>query len=267
MIWMFGSPRTGSTWLSRMMAEFDNQERWHEPYVGLLFGSFLYERLEGNDKLLHKPSLILGEPYREAWLKSIRNFVIEGAAARYPNLRDDQYLVIKEPNGSIGAPLLLEATPDSGLIFLIRDPRDVVASRLDAFERGSWSAQNRDFDTVEKLHAFTKHLAEDYFKVVSQVQRAYQAHQGKKVIVRYEDLREDAVGTLGTMYAALGIEVDQSQLGAAVAKHSWEQIPDSDKGSGKFYRKAAPGGWREDLSPDQIKLVEEITGPILSEFY
>ena len=59
---MFGSPRTGSTWLSRMMAEFDNQERWHEPYVGLLF-SFLYERLEGNDKLLHKPSLILGEPY------------------------------------------------------------------------------------------------------------------------------------------------------------------------------------------------------------
>ena len=267
LIWMFGSPRTGSTWLSRMMAEFDNQERWHEPYVGLLFGSFLYERLEGNDKLLHKPSLILGEPYREAWLKSIRNFVIEGVAVRYPNLRDDQYLVIKEPNGSIGAPLLLEATPDSGLIFLIRDPRDVVASRLDAFERGSWSAQNRDFDTVEKLHAFTKHLAEDYFKVVSQVQRAYQAHQGKKVIVRYEDLREDGIGTLGTMYAALGIEVDQSQLGAAVAKHSWEQIPDSDKGSGKFYRKAAPGGWREDLSPDQIKLVEEITGPILSEFY
>jgi hypothetical protein len=120
---------------------------------------------------------------------------------------------------------------------------------------------------VEKLHAFTKHLAEDYFKVVSQVQRAYQAHQGKKVIVRYEDLREDAIGTLGTMYAALGIEVDQSRLGAAVAKHSWEQIPDSDKGSGKFYRKAAPGGWREDLSPDQIKVVEEITGPILSEFY
>jgi hypothetical protein len=264
---MFGSPRTGSTWLSRMMAELDNQERWHEPYVGLLFGSFIYERLEGNSKLLSNPSFIMGEPYRKAWLDSIRNFVFEGAIARYPNLRDDQYLVIKEPNGSLGAPLLLEATPESHLIFLIRDPRDVVASRLEAFEKGSWSTQNRDYDTVEKLHAFTKHLAEDYFKVVSQVQRAYQAHPGKKVLVRYEDLREDTIGTLETMYAALGIEVDQSQLAAAVAKHSWEQIPDSDKGSGKFYRKAAPGSWREDLSPDQIKLVEEITGPILSEFY
>lgn len=267
LIWMFGSPRTGSTWLSRMMAELDNQERWHEPYVGLLFGSFIYERLEGNSKLLNNAGFIMGEPYREAWLDSVKNFVIEGATARYPNLGDDRYLVIKEPNGSLGAPLLLEATPESRLIFLIRDPRDVVASRLDAFEKGSWSAQNRDFDTAEKLHAFTKHLAEDYFKVVSQVQRAYEAHPGKKVLVRYEDLRVDAAGTLENMYAALEIEADESRLEAAVARHSWEQIPDSDKGSGKFYRKAEPGGWREDLSREQIKLVGEITRPILSRYY
>ncbi len=39
LIWMFGHSRTGSTWLSWMMAELENQERWHEPYVGLLFGS------------------------------------------------------------------------------------------------------------------------------------------------------------------------------------------------------------------------------------
>ena len=140
----------------------------------------------------------------------------------------------------------------------------MVASRLDAFERGSWSAQNRDFDTVEKLHAFTKHLAEDYFKVVSQVQRAYQAHQGKKVIVRYEDLREDAVGTLGTMYAALGIEVDQSQLRQPWRNTAGSRYPTATS-SGKFYRRHREAG--EGSLPDQIKLVEEITGPILSEFY
>ena len=86
---MFGSPRTGSTWLSRMMAELDGQKRWHEPYVGLLFGSFIHERLEGNSKLLNNPSFIMGEPYREAWLNSIRNFVIEGAVVRYPDLKKD----------------------------------------------------------------------------------------------------------------------------------------------------------------------------------
>ena len=76
LIWMFGSPRTGSTWLSWMMAELEGQERWHEPYVGLLFGSFIYERLGNNTKLLNSPAFIMGEPYRQVWLDSIRNFVI-----------------------------------------------------------------------------------------------------------------------------------------------------------------------------------------------
>jgi hypothetical protein len=267
LIWMLGSPRTGSTWLSKIMAELENQERWHEPYVGLLFGSFVYERLQDNDKLLNSPAFIMGEPYREVWLNSIKNFVLEGAKARYPELRRNQYLVIKEPNGSIGAPLLLEATPKSRLIFLIRDPRDVVASRLDAFKEGSWTQQDRSYGTQEELNEFTKRLAEDYFRMVSQVESAYETHPGKKVTVRYEDLRQNPVDTLKTMYGTLGIEAAESQLKVAVMKHSWEQIPESEKGSGKFYRSAQPGGWRNDLSPEQIQIIENVTGPVLSKYY
>ena len=267
LVWMFGSPRTGSTWLSWIMAELENQERWHEPYVGLLFGSFVYDRLKNNNELLNSPAFIMGEPYRQVWLRSVRNFVLDGAAARYPKLRENQYLVVKEPNGSVGAPLLLEATPESRLIFLLRDSRDVVASRLDAFRKGSWTKQNRDYSTPEKLNAQTKRLAKDYLKAVSQVQRAYEAHPGKKAIVRYEDLRQDAVGALKTMYSALEIEVNEAQLRSAVEKHSWERIPDAQKGSGKFYRKAQAGGWREDLSSEQVRIVENVTGSVLSRFY
>ena len=266
LVWMFGSPRTGSTWLSRIMAEFDNQERWHEPYVGLLFGSFLYERLH-NSKLLGSASFIMGEPHKKVWLDSVKNFLLEGARARYPNLRNDQYLVIKEPNGSVGAPLLLEATPTSRLIFLIRDPRDVVASRLDAFKKGSWSAQDHDLEDADELNAFTRRLAEEYTKVVSQVHRAYETHPGEKTLVRYEDLREDTVGTLKAMYEALKITIDENRLEAAAAKHAWEQVPEGNKGPGKFYRKAKPGGWEEDLSPEQVRIIENATGAVLAEFY
>jgi hypothetical protein len=38
------------------------------------------------------------------------------------------------------------------------------------------------------------------------------------------------------------------------------------KGGGKFYCKAEPGGWREDLTPEQA-MVERITAPVLAEFY
>ena len=267
LIWMFGHSRTGSTWLSWMMAELENQERWHEPYVGMLFGSFIYQKLKDNHMVLDSPTFIMAEPYREVWLRSIRNFVLEGAAARFPELREDQYLVIKEPNGSIGAPLLMDATPGSSMIFLIRDPRDVIASRLEAFGSSGWAHQRRDYSTAEKLNEHTEQLAKDYLRVVSKVQEAYQTHQGKKVLVRYEHLRHDTANVMQRIYDALEIEVDRAQIEAAVSKHSWEQIPESDKGKDKFFRKAQPGSWKEDLSTEQIGLIEDITGPLLSKYY
>jgi hypothetical protein len=52
-----------------------------------------------------------------------------------------------------------------------------------------------------------------------------------------------------------------------VEQHSWEKIPEENKGEGKFYRKATPEGWREDLTPEQARIVEKVTGPLLTEFY
>jgi hypothetical protein len=82
-----------------------------------------------------------------------------------------------------------------------------------------------------------------------------------------EDLRHDTVSTMKTMYAALDVEADEAQLEAAVEKHSWENMPVSEKGKGKFFRKAQPGSWRDDLSPKQVELIENITGPLLSKYY
>ena len=64
--------------------------------------------------------------------------VLEGANARFSELGENGYLAIKEPNGSIGAPLLAEAFPESLMILLVRDPRDVVSSAMAAQRKGSW---------------------------------------------------------------------------------------------------------------------------------
>lgn len=105
--------------------------------MGELFGNLYYVR---SGHLKDKPGKhhILGNFHKETWLESIRSVVLDGAAARFPKLAEGGYLVIKEPNGSIGAPLLMEALPESRMIFLIRDPRDVVASAMDALRKDSW---------------------------------------------------------------------------------------------------------------------------------
>jgi hypothetical protein len=61
--------------------------------------------------------------------------------------------------------------------------------------------------------------------------------------------------------------VDEEELARVVHKHSWENIPPEKRGEGKFYRKATPGGWQEDLTPEQVETVERITAPLLRTFY
>jgi hypothetical protein len=52
-----------------------------------------------------------------------------------------------------------------------------------------------------------------------------------------------------------------------VNKHSWENIPEEKKGKGKLRRKATPGGWKGDLTPQQVQIVEKATAPWIEKFY
>ena len=266
MIWIFGTGRTGSTWLAAMMEEPEGHDVWFEPRVGTVFDPQRFQRHGGKH-------FILASQYKDVWLRSIRNFILDGADARFPEL-DGGYLAVKEPGGSVGAGLIMEALPESGMVLLIRDPRDVVASWLDATRKGGWQTRRRGEGgrRAESLaetnpNAFVRRHAEAYLQHVGSARRAYEAHEGRKVVVRYEDLRADTLGTMKRMYGELNVPVEEARLAKAVEKHSWENIPEEEKGQGKFYRKATPEAWREDLTRRQVKTVERITAPLLEEFY
>ena len=259
-VWIFGAGRTGSSWLAEMMGELPGHTVWFEPWVGALFDPYHLRLEERKGK-----HFILSPRYKNTWLSSIRAFVLDGAGARFPEAAGPtNYLVIKEPGGSVGAPLLVEALPESRVILLVRDPRDVVASWTDAHSEGGWQSTN---DDPEASAERVVRVAKRYLRHVGQAKRAYEAHQGRKVLVKYEELRADTLGTMRRIYSTLGIEVDEGKLSRAVEKHSWENIPEEEKGEGKFYRKATPGGWHEDLTPDQVETVEKITAPLLNELY
>jgi hypothetical protein len=254
-----------------MMGGLSRHLVWEEPLVGRLFGEF-YERAQEPNR--RRPDFVMGDATRKGWIRSIRNFVLDGAKYACPRLGPEDYLVIKEPNGSAGAPLLMEALPESRMILLIRDPRDVIASTLEGAREGNWLYQWRNKGRTkpdalpnEDPRAFVKLRSHAYLLHAGNSKGAYETHRGPKALVKYEELRANTPETMKRIYSELGIPVNEEELARVVEKHSWESIPEEEKGEGKFYRKAKPGGWREDLTSEQVRMVEEITAPLLKEFY
>ena len=277
-IWILGSPRTGSTWLGRMLGQLDGLRVWQEPFFGVMLS---FRDNIANSGYAQKESFLFGEPNKPIWLQHMRRLFLAVGEARFGQ---PEHLVVKEPNGSVGSGLILEAFPESGTILLVRDPRDVVASLLDLAKPGAWYAYDRfemsaaeaDFDPHSGSFDFTQpstnderveQLASDVTKSFEAAREAFDAHRGRKTLVRYEDLRTDPMSTMRDICRALNLAVDEDQLTRSVEKASWENVPAERKGAGKHHRKATPGGWREDLTPEQAKIVEKAAASLLEEFY
>lgn len=271
-IWIFCTSRSGSTWIAHMLEDLKDYTVWHEPLVGELFGNFYYAR---NPHRKGKHYIMGGR--KETWLKPLRSFILDAASAKFPEAVEKGYLAVKEPASAIGAPLVMEALPESRMIFLVRDPRDVAASSIDAHKKGSWfreRRENKEADGQRKSKLVDKDPdtvvesnARKYLAQISKAKQAYEAHDGPKVLVKYEDLRADTLAEMRRIHSILDVPVDEEELAEVVERHSWENIPEEEKGEGKFYRKGSPGSWREDLTPDQIEIVESITAPLLKVFY
>jgi hypothetical protein len=83
------------------------------------------------------------------------------------------------------------------------------------------------------------------------------------VLVRYEDLRAETPRALADACAAAGLSADGA---AAIAeRHSFDQVPEAERGESKAIRSAEPGGWRQTMTPAEQAALEEIMGPTLAE--
>lgn len=255
--WIFGTARTGSTWMATMLCHGRKCKMWREPFVGLLFGHLYFEKARSWQP--ESNQFVLGKP-KEKWLPHVRRMVIDGASAA-TSLGSQGHVIVKEPNGSIGAPILTEAVPESRMIVMLRDPRDVIASTLDA-ELGDWIDPGTT-RVPQKPDVIARQRSKKYMTYVGNALDAYEKHGGPKVLVRYEELRHRTHEVLAGVVKNLDLPHTEAEVDGAVGATAFEEIPAERKGSGKFYRKAQPGGWREDLTSGQIEIVEEVAGPLM----
>jgi Sulfotransferase family len=279
--WIFGSSRSGSTWLLRMLSDLRGVVPIDDPHLGHHLGVWrpiplawaAGEKPPELTTLLNlmaeEPSYFFSARHRDSWWEPLRAMIQARFEAQAEDglgdFHDPPTYVVKEP-GSHAAPLLAELFPASKLIFLLRDGRDVVDSWLAAYQDGSWAIQRGAFPvTPEGRLSLVRWLSAVWAFRSHAVQQAFETRSPEsRVMVRYEELRERPVECLEEICAML--DLNRRWLPEVVARHRFEQMPTGARGPEREARLASPGSWRENLSPAEQDAMHEVLGETLAEF-
>jgi hypothetical protein len=279
--WIFGSSRSGSTWLLRMLTEIEGVIPIDDPHLGHHLGVWrpipLAWAISDEEPELttlldlknEEPGYFFAERYRDSWWEPLRELIRSRFAAQGTERNGDRgargTYVVKEP-GSHAAPLLADLFPDSKLIFLLRDGRDVVDSWLAAYADGSWAIDGGAFPVAaEGRIALIRWLSAVWAYRTRQVQRAFESRsEESRMLVRYEALLEDTDAAFGRICEKLGL--DRRQAGRAVERHRFEGVPSETRGPREQIRAASPGSWRRNLAAEEQAAMHEALGETLVEF-
>ncbi|CAM3951175.1 sulfotransferase family protein [Smaragdicoccus niigatensis] len=263
-VWIFGCGRSGSTWLAEMLNSFDGWSMWPEPGFGHIF-----QRPEPAAPYVDSPCHVMGgEP--ELHQPAVRAFVDTAIKTRFPHLTASDVMVLKDQNASGGCGEISAALPDSRFVALIRDPRDVLASIVDALSKPtSWAADPALSVWIDQVRdpAYTSTLYASICTLLEITLATYETHPGPKSLIRYEDLRTNTAPTMRRLFTELDLLPTAPSVDEVTDRHAFERIPVEETGSGKFYRSASPGGWRETLPADFAPAVDVPMPPLLSPHY
>ncbi|HET6953763.1 MAG TPA: sulfotransferase [Acidimicrobiales bacterium] len=278
--WIFGSSRSGSSWLLRMLSSLDEVVPIDDPHLGhhlgvwrpisLAWGAAEHPpELTTLDRVKHdKDSYFFSDRYRDAWAPALRTLIADRFAAQCAaEARSARPLVLVKEPGSHVADLLMSLFPSSRLVFLLRDGRDVVDSWLAAYRAGSWALDEGAFPvTAQGREALVRWQSAVWAFRTQVVRAVYAAHRAdRRVLVRYEDLVADPARELARICAVLPVATGDEALAAIAAEHDYAAVPAAAKGERKEIRSATPGGWRDNLTPAEHDVMHEVMGPLLGE--
>jgi Sulfotransferase family len=282
--WIFGSSRSGSTWLLRMLAEVDRVIPIDDPHIGHHLGVWrpiplAWATAKDPPKLgtladfkRKKRDYLFSDRFRDTWMPQLRDLISARFAAQAAQDIaaaggiDRPIVVVKEP-GSHAADTIMDLFPHSSLIFLLRDGRDVVDSWLDAYRDGSWATDEGAYPLDDTgRSALIRWQASVWLHRTEVVQETYaRTDPDRRVLVRYEEMRADPGAALRKICATLGIEASGESLDGIAAANEFSRVPESHKGAGREIRRAEPGGWATHMSREEILEMHEILAEKLDE--
>ena len=254
-----GAPRSGTTWLTRMLAahpqvaSMNAELRVLSSYLGPLLVAYdtEEENLLAGRWRQGLPLLFSREEFEEG----LRN----GLGRVYDRILEHKpaatHILDKHPGYAKHLPQIHRVLPGTKVVHIIRDGRDVAVSALSAQRRRGFGP-----DTIEGA-------ALKWTRNVSMA-RKHGALSGpdRYMEVRYEQLRKDPLVELERIHAFAGLSVDRQRLDELVHEHhiTNKQVSSGDATLNTL--RDIPGAiWRERLTARERLVYEHISGDLLRE--
>ena len=225
LVFVFGPPRSGTTWVLRLLSEHPRVVAATEANLGI----------ETEKRPTLETNIFHGDrPFTDAQIR--RRF------HRLSLSHGGRTIVEKTPIHLLFADRIRDVFPEAAFVLVDRDPRDVVNSlvRVGRDPDAWWKGAPDTVPAAMRLWC-------RYAKAAQRVRHLY-----SPLTVSYEQLDRDPIGTLGALLAALGLE--ENVAGSIVdAAAGGKGIPIPG-----VYREGRVGAWRSGLSPDEAAQVEAL---------
>jgi hypothetical protein len=241
---LLGFPRSGTTLLGQVLGSHPQVMTLDErETLAAAAGPYL-QRPDGLDRLAAAGAAEL-DPYRRAWWTE--------ALAAAPGLKG-KLLIDKLPMNTLALPLIARLFPDARVMFMVRDPRDVVLSCFrQPFAPNRTNLEFLGLESTARFYDAVMRLAVDLEPVLDLKLRR----------VRYEDLVGDLEAQTKALCKFLGLE--DADLGDFTAASRAGEIatPSAAQIARGLYGDAA-GQWRRYAAA--LEPVASILAPWVDRF-
>lgn len=239
-LFVAGLPKSGTTWLERMLSSFPGFHDLLIPDVAA------HELRTGGSHDYELPEDMFD--------------------------RFDRMLVLTKMHVH-GSPHNVEVLRKAGVpyVVLFRDLRDVAVSNFYYVRNTPWHPEHPVYQSrslEEGLELFAQRTLPAYAAWV----RSWHANRdpGRSLEVRYEQMLADPAGTLGSVASHVGLPADEAEIARIVEANSFGRLAagrsrgQSDDRS--FFRKGVAGDWVNQFTPRLRSVYKDVIGDFLVEF-
>jgi hypothetical protein len=155
-----------------------------------------------------------------------------------------------------------------GTVYILRNPFDMVASTANHHNVSNEKAVQMICSNLHALASPGNKLniqVSQYLGTWSYHLQSWEnVHRDNMLLIRYEDMKSQPLETFSKLVNYIGLDYTSDQISKAIDEVSFSKIQQQEnekafkeapKNTKQFFRSGKVGGWRDEITEDQIKLI------------